>query len=403
MQIPREKLTIFKGKMLGKGGSAQVFLGEYEGCEVAVKVISAVSGTTTEMEKIKKTVNREVLINAKLRSNHIVHFYGFYEDPSVHHEMGLVMELMDNSLHKKLVSYREKRKTVLKEAPTLFLEWAWHMAGGLAYLASQKICHRDVKSANFLFDEKKRLRVADFGLAMTTSDTFSASLSHTMMGGTAPWMSPELLSFDADSDDEGKAGDSSKPPYTESSDVYAFGVVLWEIVTCQTPWAEKNFNSIRKRVLRGERPSLPANCVGEYRKLIQACWSQDPTKRPTFSFIQNHVRKLQESAAPAPAPPREAPAPASVFTSTDKGSPSPLPTSPPIDDQWHVGLLGWFHGLGLSNDSKDGNGNRRFQPKFPVTKGDLLALTALLLWDCNISGTNKYTLARSVHLTILAL
>ena len=291
MQIPRGKLTIFKDKMIGKGGSAQVFLGEYEGCEVAVKVFSAVSGTTKEMENVKKTVNREVRTNAKLRSNHIVQFYGFYEDLS-HNEMGLVMELMNDSLHKKLVSYREEDKTVLKETPALFLEWAWHMAGGLAYLASQKICHRDVKSANFLFDEKKRLRVADFGLAMTISDISSYSLAHTTnMVGTTAWMSPELL--DADSDDEGEAGDSSKLPYTESSDVYAFGVVLWEMVTCEKPWAGKTVTSISKRVAKGERPSLPADCTGEYCKLIEDCWSQDPTDRPTFAFIQHRLRKLQ--------------------------------------------------------------------------------------------------------------
>jgi len=84
-----------------------------------------------------------------------------------------------------------------------------------------------------------------------------------------------------------------------------------------------------------------------------------------------------------------------------QGSSVSLATSAPTDDQWHVGLLDWLHGLGLSNGSMDGNGRRRFEPKFPVTKGDLLALTALRLWDCNISESEKKRFKKKMQGTFL--
>jgi serine/threonine protein kinase len=156
--------------------------------------------------------------------------------------------------------------------PRVRLSIARNVADGLEYLHSRGIVHRDIKSLNILLTSDMRAKLCDFGLA--TLQTLTASARTTTGGGgaagTYPYFAPELFH-----------GAKS----SEKSDIYAFGVVLWELLTCDVPFDTLTETQVRGLLERGERPVIPEplpSCFPpEYVHLIRRCWHQDPAARPT--------------------------------------------------------------------------------------------------------------------------
>jgi serine/threonine protein kinase len=294
MTIPFDKVEIYDKIMLGEGGSAKVYKGEYEGVDVAVKVFTIYGASLKDSVEVWKNISKEVAAMAGLSHPNIVRPYGAYQAMQANPpQMGLVMELMPGkSLRDTLVTFKNNGKTVPAD---LKVKWLLHVARGLHCIIKQGICHCDVKSTNMLFDANGCLKVTDFGLAATTTATSTYS-SYTVVGGSTPWMSPEQLK------DEGGA--------TEASDVYAFGMVMWEMETCDYPWSYlSTFNKIYQAVaVRGERPPIPDSCVGECCELMKECWQQDAPKRPTFNAIVLRVEGIQKFE-PEVAPPSFSPSP----------------------------------------------------------------------------------------------
>uniref|UniRef100_A0A7S0VEY4 Protein kinase domain-containing protein n=1 Tax=Polytomella parva TaxID=51329 RepID=A0A7S0VEY4_9CHLO len=139
------------------------------------------------------------------------------------------------------------------------------------YLHGQKpaLIHRDIKPANFLLDRAWKVKVCDFGLASNTREQTGA--------GTPPYMAPELLS--------GK-------PYNEKVDVYAFGVLLNEMLGREAPFLGLDVPSIRSRVLAGGRPDVPLSCPRPFQEMIQLCWDEDSKKRPTFVQLLDSLKAI---------------------------------------------------------------------------------------------------------------
>jgi serine/threonine protein kinase len=151
---------------------------------------------------------------------------------------------------------------------------AYGIASGMAYLHSKNVIHRDLKPANVLLDRLFRPRIADFGLAKLVS--VESQMKMTMNVGTPLYMAPELM---IETSDEG---------YTGAVDVYAFGILMFEVVTASKPFAKKNFSTalqVMNAVLKGERPDIPAEVPQGWRQLIEACWVQAPHQRPPFATI----------------------------------------------------------------------------------------------------------------------
>ncbi|CAI5535116.1 unnamed protein product [Closterium sp. Naga37s-1] len=136
----------------------------------------------------------------------------------------------------------------------------------------------DLKTANVLLDEHGRAVVGDFGVARLVGD----GAEMTKEVGTYRWMAPEAF---------GTTGHWSVTP---RSDVYSFGIVLWELLTARLPY--EGYSPLQAAVavaLNGLRPAIPAGCPEGLRRLIEACWARDPAERPDSEDVVRVVRGLR--------------------------------------------------------------------------------------------------------------
>jgi len=125
-----------------------------------------------------------------------------------------------------------------------------------------------------LVDEHYTCKVADFGL----SKTIIQSGQHNTRIGTLNWLAPETL--------------TDHSTYTIKSDVFSFGMVLWEILTSKTPYEGKTPVQVIRSIDQGIRPAIPESTDPEFTQLLNICWAQSPEERPTFEAIFNTLRKL---------------------------------------------------------------------------------------------------------------
>lgn len=146
------------------------------------------------------------------------------------------------------------------------------IARGMKYLHERKIIHRDLKALNVLLDSNKRVKICDFGFSRFAEST--TKLTTTV--GTPHWMAPEVLIRGSH--------------YTSKVDVYAYGVVLWEIFTGEVPYfGLDSAQIITKVVYEDLRPPMPDSLNSKMKDLIMSCWDRNPDVRPTFDEI---VRKF---------------------------------------------------------------------------------------------------------------
>jgi serine/threonine protein kinase len=167
---------------------------------------------------------------------------------------------------------------------SLRLNLALDMASGLLYLHGQHIIHRDLKSLNILVDGQMRAKVSDFGLSKIKLTTASMTKG---AGGTPHWMAPELFDEAANS---------------EASDVYATGVVFWEIAARKLPYEGKNPSQLMRFVERGSRETTPDGTPSQFATLMTRCWSQRAEDRPSMHDVARDLRTMAASGTASPKP-----------------------------------------------------------------------------------------------------
>ncbi|THU90223.1 kinase-like protein [Dendrothele bispora CBS 962.96] len=158
--------------------------------------------------------------------------------------------------------------------------------GGLAYLhgINPPVIHGDIKGANILVDESRRCCLADFGLSSVYESISLATASREPVIGTVPWSAPELSNPDILS------------PNTTASDIYALGCTMYEILSGRIPFSHIRISTaIIFHVLSGKRPQRPEDnetISDEIWQLIEACWAQESTTRPSATEVGTRLQQL---------------------------------------------------------------------------------------------------------------
>jgi hypothetical protein len=295
-QIPQSELIMLGN--IASGSFGRVMRALWNDIPVAVKCLSGALMMLDEAAVAD--FERECAFMKSVRHANIILFYGAgrLEDGTPF----LVLELSERgSLRSMLEKATTAAEVIAWERKLVF---AKDTALGMQHLHSLSCIHRDLKSGNLLVTQNYHIKVADFGTSKLAASLQAQPLGQeqpgngtktmTKMVGTPLWMAPELL--------EGKKS------YDGKVDVYAYGIVLFEILTQTLPWSdipEKFFmNRLSEAVLSGKRPAMPEEgvvCPDErFVELMEQCWAQQGKDRPSFRDVVGSPVFLARPAPSAP-------------------------------------------------------------------------------------------------------
>ncbi|XP_032890446.1 fibroblast growth factor receptor 3 isoform X6 [Amblyraja radiata] len=286
-EFQRPRLTM--GKPLGEGCFGQVVMAEAIGIEkdkankpatVAVKMLKDdatdkdLSDLVSEMEMMKMIGKHKNIINLLGACTQDGPLYVIVEFAS----KGNLREYL-KARRPPGMDYSFDTCKVPDEQLTFkdLVSCAYQVARGMEYLASQKCIHRDLAARNVLVTEDNVMKIADFGLAR---DVHNIDYYKKTTNGRLPvkWMAPEAL-FDR--------------VYTHQSDVWSYGVLLWEIFTLGgSPYPGIPVEELFKLLKEGHRMDKPANCTHELYMIMRECWHAIPSQRPMFKQLVEDLDRV---------------------------------------------------------------------------------------------------------------
>ena len=259
-------------KTIGKGGFGEVYLAEHKpsGIQCALKKLTL---SEEEFEgQHEKYFIREVDILSKTQNPFLLRLLGF----SDHYPFCIATEYISKGSLFDAIHHKPGAPVLDGTQLTLI---ALIIAMGLESLHQRQIVHRDVKSLNILLDDNLLPHVCDFGISreLNQKDEEGPPLLTGDLG-TANWMAPELFN-------------TTKEGYGFKVDVYAYGIMLWEMLTGEVPFAKMQPFAIMQNVMKGQRPKIPDNTPKPLSDLISSCWAQNPDDRPSFDQIVGFLQK----------------------------------------------------------------------------------------------------------------
>jgi len=261
-------------KKLGSGVAGEVFKGLYKGQTVAIKVLK--SHMAEDLEEFKK----EFYVMSAINDDHVVLFIGVSLVP----KLCMVMEYCA----------RGSLYHILRD-PQVDIDWertfsfANQIALGLIALHTNdpQVLHRDIKSLNLLITRDWKLKVGDFGTSRFSEKENMDTMRQ--MRGTMHYLDPRM---------------ATGATFTDKSDMYSMGIVLWEIVnrcitgTYAQPYHElklnHNFQVLYQALNNNARPTMPKQCPKPMETLIKDCWDLNPDVRPSATQSLERLDQLHK-------------------------------------------------------------------------------------------------------------
>ncbi|KAF4083004.1 hypothetical protein AMELA_G00134960 [Ameiurus melas] len=274
-EVAREKITM--SRELGQGSFGMVYEGIAKGVvkdepetRVAIKTVNESASMHERIEFLN-----EASVMKEFNCHHVVRLLGVVSQgqPTL-----VIMELMtQGDLKSYLRTLRAIKSTSSLPLPPLkkMIQMAGEIADGMAYLNANKFVHRDLAARNCMVAEDFTVKIGDFGM---TRDIYETDYYRKGGKGLLPvrWMSPESL----------KDG-----VFTTMSDVWSFGVVLWEIATlAEQPYQGMSNEQVLRFVMEGGLLDKPDNCPDMMFELMRMCWQYNPKMRPTFLEIISSIK-----------------------------------------------------------------------------------------------------------------
>ncbi|KAJ8732414.1 hypothetical protein PYW07_015013 [Mythimna separata] len=279
-EFPRNKLRL--QTLLGQGNFGQVWKAEADdlnGHDGLTRLVAVKSIKETASQKEKQELLHEIYIMQKIGTH-----------PNVVTLLACCTELepylliMEYVMCGKLLTYLRERRSrpdrfsgsgaLTSRDLTVF---AYCVARGMDYIASKGIVHRDLAARNVLVDHNKLCKIADFGMSRCAGAGARAAR------GALPvrWMAPEALLYNV---------------YSHHTDVWAFGILLWEIVTLgSTPYAAMSGREVLAAVTEGYRLERPPHCKPQLYRAMHSCWHADPSQRPSFAALKSQLAELLDN------------------------------------------------------------------------------------------------------------
>ncbi|KAL1425638.1 hypothetical protein MTO96_019059 [Rhipicephalus appendiculatus] len=259
-------------EVIGVGGFGKVYRGLWRGQEVAVK--AARQDPDEDVGAAAQSVRQEAQLFWRLAHPNVVSLLGVCLEPP---NLCLIMEYARGGPLNRVLAGR-------RVPPEVLVDWAVQIARGMHYLhVEASLIHRDLKSSNVLLSEpyaersRKTLKITDFGLARQVTGTTRMSTA-----GTYAWMAPEVIKAST---------------FSRASDVWSYGVLLWELLTGETPYKGIDALAVAYGVAVNKLTlPIPSTCPAPFSQLMQACWNSDP---PRASVILGHPHRTGQDNAVA--------------------------------------------------------------------------------------------------------
>ncbi|XP_038056025.1 fibroblast growth factor receptor 3-like [Patiria miniata] len=273
--FPRERIALHE--VLGSGNFGHVYRATADGIycpgikvDVAVKILkkSADADVVADFEK-EIAVQRDLM-----KHPNIVSMLGYCMETQPFY---LILEYISGGnlqkfLRDKKDAWRDDPVEGAQPAcPFQLLTFASEIANGMDYLSTMGCIHRDLATRNILLSDDLVCKLSDFGLARDVSET--EQYERTSLGLIpVRWLALECL---------------VENTYTTMSDVWSFGVLLWEIVTLGAhPYRGMSASQIIDALVEGFRLPTPAHCNKQLYTVMKECWRISPTRRPSFSNLK---------------------------------------------------------------------------------------------------------------------
>ncbi|XP_034619850.1 tyrosine-protein kinase Mer isoform X3 [Trachemys scripta elegans] len=278
-----DKDSLALGKILGEGEFGSVMEGHLSQPNGTVQKVAV---KTMKLENFSQREIEEFLSEAACMKD--------FDHPNVIRLLGVCIELSSRQIPKPMVvlpfmKYGDLHSFLLRsrfETGTrhislqTLLKFMVDIALGMEYLSTRQFLHRDLAARNCMLRDDMTVCVADFGLSkkIYSGDYYRQGRIAKM---PVKWIAIESL---------------ADRVYTTKSDVWAFGVTMWEIATRgMTPYPGVQNHEIYDYLLHGHRLKQPEDCLDELYKVMFSCWRADPRERPAFPELKLHLEKLLES------------------------------------------------------------------------------------------------------------
>jgi serine/threonine protein kinase len=289
---------VTKGGRIGTGRFGCVFKGIWQDAPVALKMIS----DEDDIDRVGGVLafEDEAALLFTLRHPNIVDMYGIWTERQAAEACSSINSSSSSNYNYNTNYYNNNKRYMVMEyvpdgdlktllaqqgsrgVPTLScinkLELLQEAASGMSYLGALEtpIIHRDLAARNLLIcksdrDKRFHVKVADFGLARVGS-TYSCKHSDAPLPWK--WMAPEAM----------------LGTYTSASDVWSFGIVMWEVFTNGALPPPLSIKELRN----GRRLPQPENCHKSIYQLMMDCWEYDPEKRPSFREIRDRLELIKQ-------------------------------------------------------------------------------------------------------------
>nr|XP_015801490.2 mitogen-activated protein kinase kinase kinase 11 [Nothobranchius furzeri]XP_054603264.1 mitogen-activated protein kinase kinase kinase 11 [Nothobranchius furzeri] len=261
-------------EVIGVGGFGKVYRGTWRDELVAVK--AARQDPDEDISVTAQNTRQEARLFAMLNHPNIITLKGVcLQEPN----LCLIMEYASGGPLSRALAGR-------RIPPHVLVNWAVQIARGMLYLHSEAIVpviHRDLKSNNILLAqpienecmEGLTLKITDFGLAREWHKTTKMSTA-----GTYAWMAPEVI---------------KSSTFSKGSDVWSYGVLLWELLTGEAPYRGIDGLAVAYGVAVNKLTlPIPSTCPEPFAQLMSECWDQDPHRRPNFDSILSQLTALEQ-------------------------------------------------------------------------------------------------------------